>query len=121
MAYQDIKRAKVAPELTFTMGMTPDVLVNAVARIVQEYQQLAQEVVLCHNSIQEFPVAVGNGLTAIAVVFPAPTKTALYTVSLNPEFDAGSFWTTAKTTTGFTANWKTASVGAQTIRVLVIE
>lgn len=122
MAYQDIKPGKVqfaVQALPYDASIRD--LVTVVNRLLIEHQQIAQEVRLCHSHIQQFPVAIANGLTTIGVTFPIPTKTANYCVSGTPEFDAGAWFVSGKSTTGCTLTWKTASAGAQQFTLLVVE
>jgi hypothetical protein len=112
VAYQDIKPGRV------WFARTDDPFLS---QLLREYQQLAQEVRTCHQHIQQFPVAIANGLTTIAVTFPIPTKTTAYVVAGSPEFNAGAWFVSGKSTTGCTLTWVTASVGAQQFTLLVVE
>jgi hypothetical protein len=112
MAYQDIKRAKIAIHLR-----TKDPDLNY---FVQEYQQLAQEVVLCHNRIFNISTTVAGGVTNVSFTLPAKMPDANYAVALDFGFNNGGGWVDNKTTTTFRANWVTATVGSQTLRAGII-
>lgn len=119
MPYQEVKRAQIRPAPP-TTGI--DAPVSTSLDFVNEgLRRLSMEVVDCHNRVEQFDNAVGNGLTTIAIVLPAPVADALYFVGADFSFDNGGYWTSAKTTSGFTLNWATASVGAQSVRILVID
>lgn len=123
MAYQDIRRSVVLPtEIIPPSGpMTDKGIRDAFAQIFRVYSSLAQEVMLCHNSIQQFSITIANGLTTASAIFPAPTKTTNYIAVLSPEFNSGGPWITSKTTTGCSMSWITATVGSQTMRILIVE
>jgi hypothetical protein len=104
MAYQDVKRAKTA--ISLTPWATDD---QKIGVILQEHQQLAQEVVECHNRVQVFAQTLtGVGITTKAVTLPAPARDSSYFVGVMFAANAGANWVTARTTTGFTLTWATA-------------
>lgn len=118
MSYQDIKRAivKLAPPLNIEEADRP--VWDAIRQTTEAYSQLAQEVVLCHNSIQQFTVN-SVAATTVNVTLPAPAKTALYYIGAMFPATNGGYWVTAQSTTGFTLTWATAVTG--TIRILFLE
>ena len=104
MAYQDVKRAKTAISLTPWASDS-----DKIGVLLQEHQQLAQEVVECHNRIQVFTVTIsGVGITTGAITLPAPARDSSYFVGVMFAANAGANWVTARTTTGFTLTWATA-------------
>ncbi len=119
MAYQDVKKGLISPSRPF--ARTADVFAqDQIDFLAKNLQQLSQEVVLCHNLVWNFAVAVGNGLTTLAVTLPARMPDANYFVGVQANFNNGGTWVTAKTTTGFTLNWVTATVGTQAARFLIV-
>lgn len=114
MGIQDVKKAIVAP--LFTGDPLEDL-----KRFQKAYSELSQQVRDVHNRIQQFGVAIAGGATTLAVTMPHPTFTTAYGVFVDFIFSAGSRWVTAKTKTGFTLNWASAAVGAQTARLLIVE
>jgi hypothetical protein len=115
VAYQDVKGAIVVPVV-----YTGDPAV-AIEQLRVGHVSLAQEVRECHKRIQEFNISIGTGLTTIAVVFPIPTFTVNYYAGTDMSFDNGGLWSSAKAKTGFTLTWKTATVGTQSARILIVE
>ena len=85
-----------------------------------DYNRLAQEVIDCHNSIQQFVISIGAVLTTIAVTLPIPLPDANYYVGVQFVFNNGGYWITSKTATGFNITWVTATVGTQGARILVV-
>lgn len=115
MAYQDIKAGKVVT--TSPAGADPNLL-----QLWNEHTQLAQEVRECHKRIQHFTSTITGGATSSAITLAIPTFTTSYIVVVEFPFTNGGEWITAKTKTGFTLNWVTASpIGTNTFRFLVVE
>lgn len=111
MAIQDIKRS--------SRQLVPSEDTDErIEQMAASYDQLQQEVLAVHNSFQNFTVAVA-AVTTIAVTLAIPAKTVNYCVSADFPFTNAGYWTTGKSTTGFTLNWTT--VGTGTIRLLVVE
>lgn len=119
MAYQNVERAPFRPPRN--IGIVPDKATRAVIEdLADNLNRLNLEVVTCHNLIQQFAVSIGNGLTNLAVTMPAPMPDVNYFVGVQANFNNGGTWITAKTTTGFTLNWATATVGSQAARLLIV-
>lgn len=105
MAYQDVKRAKTAISLTPWASDTDKINV-----LTQEHQQLAQEVIKCHNRIIRFQQQItGVAITTGAVTLPYTMPSSTYNVSVTFGVNAGHWWVTGRSTTGFTLNWSTAA------------
>ncbi len=119
MAYQDVKRAIIKNARAFKVE---DAAAKQVLeQLAQDVNNLTQEVVDCHNRVLNFAVAIGNGLTTINVTLPAAMPDANYFVGVQMNFNNGGSWVTAKTVTGFTLTWATATVGAQAVRFLIVD
>jgi hypothetical protein len=116
LAYQDVKGAIVVPVVYDAQN--PGI---SIEQLRVGHISLAQEVRECHKRIQEFNISIGTGLTTIAVVFPIPTFTVNYYAGTDMSFDNGGVWSSAKAKTGFTLTWKTATVGTQSARILIVE
>lgn len=119
MAYQDVKRALIEPSRSTGRSDDPNVQ-GQIDYLHTQLQRLSQEVVVCHNLVQQFGISIANGLTTVAVTMPAKMPDANYFVGASASFNSGGVWVTAKTTTGFTLNWATATVGSQSARLLIV-
>jgi hypothetical protein len=119
MPYQSIDRAQFRPG-NQTLSIEDPGTRDAISKVIQDYNKLAQEVVSCHNLIQNFAVTIANGLTTLAITLAIPMPDTGYAVGANFNFNNGGYWVTGKTKTGFTLNWATATVGAQAVRFLVV-
>ena len=119
MAYQDIKAGIVVPPITYAEDPA-----KALESLRLAHNQVTQEVRECHKRIQQFTITIAAATTTLAVTLAIPAFTANYAVAVDFDFNNGGHWQTAKTTTGFTLTWATASPGAppqRTARCFVIE
>lgn len=119
MAIQDIRRAQPdLPLLIYDIREEP--IGTNFDQLRTAYKRLAMEVIEVHNRLEQFSAAIANGLTTINVTLPIPMPDASYWVGAEFSFNNGGYWTSAKTTAGFTLTWATASVGAQSVRIAII-
>lgn len=119
MNFQDLAKSIINPPRSWdSRTLTQDVR-HAFNDVFENIKRITQTLNFMTNCVQNFSVAVGGGLTTLAVTMPKPMLDTNYAVLVQAAFNNGGTWITSKSTTGFTFNWATATVGAQAVRFLV--
>lgn len=112
---QNVRRS-----LIFPLFGTADVG-QELARFENAFITLAQQVAFIQNQFQILTVAIGGGVTSVAVTLTVPSPTGNYLVAADFFFSNGGYWTTGKSKTAFTLHWVTASPGSGNLEVFVVQ
>ena len=117
--YRTIKRAKTALDLPIRDDSDASEHVRVIRQLIQEHQQLAQEVVVCHNLVHSFTVNPGNGVASVAVTIPAPMPDTTYSIAAMPDYGTTCYYS-SKSKTGFTLNFGTVTPSANQVILITI-